>query len=460
MKIFTMRSWLIGIHVLGIVLFSVTSYADNQVDVFGELEGKLMSAGPAVAAAAGLSDYTLTKAVFDGSFNATPLQLLNVITTTTPFSATSQAVCACTSGTYKLVAGSMGQVEVGESFSSSESLNTDTTVTVEASYGAVSAKATTSISTSKQENSSSSSQSLTQASTDTSGSKDLTCDKYNQPQCFIGTGSTDQLTYTDVSGSPDITYTYDVFPVNNGSTDFNAATFTATLYKAGATTAGPTANFQLYDGNNKLWYEQNKSPEPTLDYEAYAGNGDALFTSGAYKEVSRYNISMGGSPGSTVTIRFQNTKGQWTDFYSAINTGPQDIPKGWRGKDIAAVEYGNHYYITTGADTKSVPVKIKDAITYDVAKHTMTGIYNATDFTSLAVNMNFSQYSWSQLHRNPSQYTTGISQCGTTLVEAKRKWKASCSSQGKKVIMFKKWLNQRGKVTLPQGGVRAGGKRD
>jgi hypothetical protein len=78
--------------------------------------------------------------------------------------------------------------------------------------------------------------------------------------------------------------------------------------------------------------------------------------------------------------------------------------------------------------------------------------------TSLAMNVNYTQYSWSKLQKNPNQYTSSITACGNTLVEAKRTWKASCASPGKKVIMYKKWIKNNGPIKLPGGGKIIGGK--
>ena len=454
------KKFVISALAVGLALFSVNTFADT--DVVSELENKLMSAGSKAVSASGLSGYTLKAAKFGGSFGATPIVLNKVIAVTTPFSATSQAICACTPGTYSLVSGSMGSVETGETFSSAESLSTDTTVTVEGNYGAVTAKATTNIKTNQETTSSKTSNTLSQSNVGSTAQQELTCDKYNQPQCFIGSGSTNQITYKDSqTGSEDINYTYDVFPVNNGSTDFSAATFTATLYKQGTTTAGNGTTFQLYDGNNKLWYQQAKSPEPSACFFAYRSSNPVnsdLISSGAINQVSRYNIAQAGSPNGTVHIRFQNTKGAWAGPYTDLNEGPKDIPKGWRGKDLYGVEYCNNYYITTNDDTQTKELKISSVIPYDTAKHEVTGTYNANDMTSLAMNVNYTQYSWSKLQKNPNQYTSTITACGNTLVEAKRTWKAACSSPSKKVLMFKKYVKENGPINLPGGGKLIGGK--
>jgi len=450
------KKFLITAHALGFALFSVNTFADT--DVVSELENKLMNAASAAVSASGLSGYTLKAAKFSGSFGATPINLLNVTTQSKPFSATSQAICACTPGTYTLVSSSMGQVETGESFSSAESLSTDTTVTVEGNYGAVSAKATTNIQTNQATTSSKTTNTLSQSNTGSTAQVQLACDKYNQPQCFIGSGSTNQITYVDsTTQSENVNYTYDVYPVNNGSTDFTAATFTATLYKAGTTTAGPGTNFQLYDGKNTQLFVQQTNPAPNC-YVAFPGNSDPLFTQGTYKKVSRFNISQGGDPNGKVSIRFQNKKNEWSVYLSKINEGPTDIPNGWSGSDMVAVEYCNNYYITTNDDTQTKNLKISSVIPYDTAKHNVTGTYNANDMTSLSMNVNYTQYSWSKLQKNPNQYTSTITECGNTLVEAKRTWKAACSSPTKKVIMFKKYVKENGPINLPGGGKLIGGK--
>jgi len=453
------KKFVISVLASGLALFSVNTFADT--DVVSELENKLMSASSAAVSASGLSGYTLKAAKFGGSFAATPIVLNSVIAVTTPFSATSQAICACTPGTYSLVSGNMGSVETGETFSSAESLSTDTTVTVEGNYGAVTAKATTNIKTNQETTSSKTSNTLSQSNVGSTAQQELTCDKYNQPQCFIGSGSTNQITYKDSqTGSEDINYTYDVFPVNNGSTDFNAATFTATLYKQGTTTAGNGTMFRLFDGNNRLWYSQAKYPEPSACFFAYRASNPVnsdLISSGAIDQVSKFQIDQAGSPNGTVHIRFQNKKGAWTETYTALNT-PTDIPKGWRGTDMYGVEYCNNYYITTNDDTQTKEIKISSVIPYDTAKHEVTGTYNANDMTSLAMNVNYTQYSWSKLQKNPNQYTSTIKACGNTLVEAKRTWKAACSSPSKKVLMFKKYVKENGPINLPGGGKLIGGK--
>lgn len=437
---------------LFLLLFSASSFA--ATDLTSELVAKLMAQPAEVVTQSGLTGYTLKSVAFTGSYGASAIDLLNVVTKTEPMSATSQALCACTSGNYTLTTGSMGQVEVGESFTSNESLTTDTTVTVEGNYGAVSAKATTNISTNNAKSSSYSSDTLTQASAGAAGNKDLTCEKFNQPQCFIGTGSTNKITYVDATtGSTDINYKYDVFPVNNGSTEFNTATFNATLYKAGTTTPGPNMTVTIYDKNNKVLYELAKGPEPTNAYYAYAGN-NAFFSGGTYKSAVKYNISWGGANTNNISVRFRKSKGStFSEYLKGVNTGAIAIPSGYTGKDMIGIEFRNNTYIVSGDDTQVKSIPVSKVLTYDQAKHTITGIYNATDFTSLAMDVNFIQYSWQQLQRQP-QYAKDISNCGSNLIEAKRRWKASCSSPGRKVIMFKKYVNENGPPTLPGGGKR------
>ena len=418
----------ISAHALGLALFSVNAFAATTVNVVTELEQKLMNAGSAAVAASGLSGYTLKAATFSGSFGATPLVLEGTVPDSKPFSATSQAICACTPGEYTLNSSNMGQVESGETFTSNESLTTDTTVTVEGNYGAVSAKATTNIQTNKSTTSSETTNTLSQSNVGSSAKVDLTCAKYNQPQCFMGSGSTNKITYTTAEGSVDIPYSYEVYPVNNGSNDFSQATFTATLFKQGTTTAGNGTNFMLYDGDNNLKYEQGKSPEPANCFTAYYENSD-LFTSGTYKKVSKFQIIQAGSPGNTVSIRFKNNKDVWSDYYYFnLNAGFVDIPQGWRKDDLRAVQFCNNYYVTTGDVTQTKDIKISDVINYDTAKHTVTGTYNATDFQSLSMNVNYTQYSWGYLNKNPSNYTDSINECGKTLPEVKQKWRAACSS--------------------------------
>ena len=434
-------------------------YAYAATDVVSELEQKLMNAKAAVESKSGLSGYTLQSVKFNGSFAATPLQLNNVIAEKKPYNATAQAICACTSGTYTLSSGAMPSVELGETFSSAESLSTDTTVKVEANYGAVSATATAEIKTNQEKTSSTSSKAMSASNVGTTQKKDLSCEKYNQPQCFIATGSTDKITYKDSqTGSEDIKYTYDVFPVNNGSTDFNAATFTATLFKAGGDIV-PGSNVQLilYDkSGNVVCQFQPDNPIPQGAHQYYSSNDACFQNPYNYKKATQYNMSFGGSQNGTVGVQFQNKKA-WTGEGQTYNQ-ILAIPKGFQGSDLLSVSLRNNYFITTGADTQTKEIKIVDAIDLNTAKHTVSGTYNATDFTSLSMNMTSQQYSWQQLHKEPSEYTAGINECGKTLHEAKRTWKASCASPGKKVIMYKKWIKNNGPINLPGGGKIIGGK--
>ena len=433
-------------------------YAYAATDVVSELEQKLMNAKAAVESKSGLSGYTLQSVKFNGSFAATPLQLNNVIAEKKPYNATAQAICACTSGTYTLSSGAMPSVELGETFSSAESLSTDTTVKVEANYGAVSATATAEIKTNQEKTSSTSSKALSATNVGTTQKKDLSCEKYNQPQCFIATGSTDKITYKDSqTGSEDIKYTYDVFPVNNGSTDFNAATFTATLFKAGGDIVpGSNVKLILYDkyGNDVCEFTDN--PVQTGSHQHWSDWDDCFKSPYNYKSATQYNMSFGGPQNGTVGVSFQNKKA-WTGEGQTYNQ-ILAIPKGFQGSDLLSVSLRNNYFITTGADTQTKEIKIVDAIDLNTAKHTVSGTYNATDFTSLSMNMTSQQYSWQQLHKEPSEYTAGINECGKTLHEAKRTWKASCASPGKKVIMYKKWIKNNGPINLPGGGKIIGGK--
>jgi hypothetical protein len=434
-------------------------YAYAATDVVSELEQKLMNAKAAVESKSGLSGYTLQSVKFNGSFAATPLQLNNVIAEKKPYNATAQAICACTSGSYTLSSGAMPSVELGETFSSAESLSTDTTVKVEANYGAVSATATAEIKTNQEKTSSTSSKAMSASNVGTTQKKDLSCEKYNQPQCFIATGSTDKITYKDSqTGSEDIKYTYDVFPVNNGSTDFNAATFTATLFKAGGDIVpGPNVKLILYDKNGKVVCDMlPDNPVQQGSHQHWSDNDDCFRSPYNYKSATQYNISFGGSQNGTVGVSFQNKKA-WTGESQTYNQ-MLAIPKGFQGSDLVSVSVRNNYFITTGADTQTKEIKIVDAIDLNTAKHTVSGTYNATDFTSLSMNMTSQQYSWQQLHKEPSEYTAGINECGKTLHEAKRTWKASCASPGKKVIMYKKWIKNNGPINLPGGGKIIGGK--
>jgi hypothetical protein len=43
-------------------------------------------------------------------------------------------------------------------------------------------------------------------------------------------------------------------------------------------------------------------------------------------------------------------------------------------------------------------------------------------------------------------------------VEAKRTWKAACSSPAKKALLFKKYIKENGPINLPSGGKIIGGK--
>ena len=434
-------------------------YAYAATDVVSELEQKLMNAKAAVESASGLSGYTLQSVKFNGSFAATPLQLKDVTTKATPFSATSQATCACTPGTYSLISSNMGQVETGETFSSAESLSTDTTVTVEGNYGAVTAKATAEIKTNQEKTSSKETNNLSQANVGSSSKVELTCDKYNQPQCFIGSGTTDQITYVDTqTQSPNINYEYDIFPVNNGSTDFNAATFSATLLKAGTTTIGDSVIVFLYKNGQQICALPPTGPQPSGGAQYWSANA-ACFnkdSSYAYKNATQYLISVGGNPNGTIGIQFQNKKA-WTGEIQSYNQ-MLDIPNGFQGSDMLSISVRNNYYKTTGDDTQTREIKIVSAIPLDTAKHKVTGIYNATDMTSLAMNVNYTQYSWSKLHKNPNQYTDSINACGNNLVEAKRTWKAACSSPAKKALLFKKYIKENGPINLPGGGKIIGGQ--
>ena len=433
-------------------------YAYAATDVVSELEQKLMNAKAAVESKSGLSGYTLQSVKFNGSFAATPLQLNNVIAEKKPYNATAQAICACTSGSYTLSSGAMPSVELGETFSSAESLSTDTTVKVEANYGAVSATATAEIKTNQEKTSSTSSKAMSASNVGTTQKKDLSCEKYNQPQCFIATGSTDKITYKDSqTGSEDIKYTYDVFPVNNGSTDFNAATFTATLFKAGGDTVpGSNVQLTLYDKSGNVVCEFIDNPVQTGSHQHWSDWDDCFKSPYNYKSATQYNMSFGGPQNGTVGVSFQNKKA-WTGEGQTYNQ-ILPIPNGFQGSDLLSVAVRNNYFITTGADTQTKEIKIVDAIDLNTAKHTVSGTYNATDFTSLSMNMTSQQYSWQQLHKEPSEYTAGINECGKTLHEAKRTWKASCASPGKKVIMYKKWIKNNGPINLPGGGKIIGGK--
>ncbi len=191
------------------------------------------------------------------------------------------------------------------------------------------------------------------------------------------------------------------FPVNNGSTDFNAATFSATLLKAGTTKPGDGVVVFLYKNGQQICALPPTGPQPSGGAQYWSANA-ACFnkdSSYAYKNATQYLISVGGNPNGTIGIRFQNKKA-WTGEIQSYNQ-VLDIPNGFQGSDMLSISVRNNYYITTGDETQTREIKIVSAIPLDTAKHKVTGTYNANDMASLAMNVNYSQYSWSKLHKTP-----------------------------------------------------------
>ena len=411
------------------------------------LVDKLNAQGSKIVTVANLGPgYTFRSAAYTGNFAASPAVFSNLAKKVEPLSASSTFVGACFPASYSITASVTSSTESGQSFTSSSSLDTDTTVKVEASYMGASVSAVTNIKTSDSKTDSYSSQNLN-ANTATAGMQaDLNCTNTNQPQFFQAVGSTNQnIWYDSVTGSTDITYTYDSFPASNNQ--FNTANFTATLFKAGTRAPGQGLKIIFYDKNNKVLAEYSRdatacfnSPN-SCSWQVWGGNeGQAFFGTKAHNSAYRYVLSFGGNA-SNIGVRLSNQKGQWTTLPQTINQALV-LPKNFGGSDLGSVELTNRDVTTTPDSTRTVTIPVNKILSYDEAKVQVSGIYNASSVQDLAMNVIYTRKSWEQLNAMGG-YTDTLKGCGgSTLAEAKASWKQYCGSKQSKGLPLKMMLNK------------------
>ena len=177
-----------------------------------------------------------------------------------PIGAASNSVGICNVNSPTTVTQGAGlTVTNGETFTSSSSLTTDTTVKVSTSFASASMEATTEITTNDATTSSATSQTVTSSTTGTSKTYTLACGTDSQPKFAYASATINQSLYVLSSDLPDhnqdIPYTYNLFPVDSAGY-FTKAPFTATLQKASTITPGSGVIYlSLYNKNkNRVAY--------------------------------------------------------------------------------------------------------------------------------------------------------------------------------------------------------------
>jgi len=424
-------------------MFPITAQADTKVDVNQVLVGKLNAQGPKITSVASPgAGYTFQSASYGGNFGATPVKYLNLKVEPQDLTAASTFVGACFPASYTISSNVTASTDVGYTFQSETYLNTDTTLTADASYGPANVKLTANVKTGQSESSTSTTQNLTANSSTASMSKNLKCPNYDQPQFFQAVGKVTKNVWLDASTSSNlIPFYYYSFPTKAAGGIAYDAVFNATFYKPGTTTPGQNMGLIFYDKNNKVLAQYSEGTcqnnPNNCSHQIYnANDNQGFFNSNNYKSATKFNISFGGNPGN-IAVRFSNRKGAWSSYYSTINQQVA-LPSGFSADDLASVELTNRDYTTTNADTRVVTIPVSSVLgntdtkgqplPSNDQKFLVKGTFDSSSLNSTAMDVTYVMQSWEQLNQQGG-YSDLLSQCGgATLAEAKKNWKNACGS--------------------------------
>jgi len=416
--------------------------SSGVVDPACKLEAKLVQAGDdklrdAFTKANGTvysSDYTLKPGSLSypgNNFASTNMEFNGYTQINNPIGAASNSVGICNVNSPTTVTQGAGlTVTNGETFTSSSSLTTDTTVKVSTSFASASMEATTEITTNDATTSSATSQTVTSSTTGTSKTYTLACGTDSQPKFAYASATINQSLYVLTSDLPkqnqDIPYTYNLFPVDSAGY-FTKAPFTATLQKASTITPGSGVIYlSLYNKNKNRVAYYIKSSTATSTCRSYNtcsgtltyGNNDNEYnvmypttTDVLYNwqkkkhKVYYYSVSWGGVNPNDAWISFQNNDG--VNHYQ-VPTGITEnqlysVPLG--AEQIAGWEMKN--WQANGSDANEVTLstlKVADVLSIDEASYEVSGIYNAASMANLSMDTAFSTATWDQVKKGNFLY--------------------------------------------------------
>ena len=417
--------------------------SSGVVDPACKLEAKLVQAGDvklrdAFKNANGTdysSDYTLKPGSLSypgNNFASTNMEFNGYTQINNPIGAASNSVGICNVNSPTTVTQGAGlTVTNGETFTSSSSLTTDTTVKVSTSFASASMEATTEITTNDATTSSATSQTVTSSTTGTSKTYTLACGTDSQPKFAYASATINQSLYVLTSDLPkqnqDIPYTYNLFPVDSAGY-FQNAPFTATLQKASTITPGSgVITLTLYNKNKerRAYYRFGSNASPTcrsyntcngrFNYNNNDNTGNQL--SKTYPDVLvkwqkkkskmyYYSVNWGGvNPNNDASIIFLNNDGVNNKPVNPTITENQLYSVPYGSEQILGWELKN--WQANGSDANEVTLstlKVADVLSIDEASYEVSGIYNAASMANLSMDTAFSTATWDQVKKGNFLY--------------------------------------------------------
>ena len=452
--------------------------SSGVVDPACKLEAKLVQAGndklrAAFAKANGTvysSDYTLKPGSLSypgNNFASTNMEFNGYTQINNPIGAASNSVGICNVNSPTTVTQGAGlTVTNGETFTSSSSLTTDTTVKVSTSFASASMEATTEITTNDATTSSATSQTVTSSTTGTSKTYTLACGTDSQPKFAYASATINQSLYVTTPDDPnnhnqDIPYTYNLFPVDSAGY-FQNAPFTATLQKASTITPGSgVIALSLYNKNKNVvaYYIKGSNASPTcrsyntclgyFNYNYNDNSGNQMYPTtkdvlvnwqkGKYK-MEYFSVNWGGVNPNDASIKFRRNGTEWYPVSSIAQNQLYSVPygtntDGWEMKNWQA----------NGSDANEVTLstlKVADVLSIDEASYEVSGIYNAASMANLSMDTAFSTATWDQVKKGNFLYgDETLAGCPayadyTNVEDVKKAWRRAnnCGNQPTKSV--------------------------
>ena len=454
--------------------------SSGVVDPACKLEAKLVQAGDvklrdAFKNANGTdysSDYTLKPGSLSypgNNFASTNMEFNGYTQINNPIGAASNSVGICNVNSPTTVTQGAGlTVTNGETFTSSSSLTTDTTVKVSTSFASASMEATTEITTNDATTSSATSQTVTSSTTGTSKTYTLACGTDSQPKFAYASATINQSLYVLTSDLPkqnqDIPYTYNLFPVDSAGY-FTKAPFTATLQKASTITPGSgVITLTLYNKNKerRAYYRFGSTATSTCrsynicsgtltygnndnEYNVmYPTTTDVLYNWQKKKhKVYYYSVSWGGV----------NPNDAWISFLDKDGVNYVQVPTTITEIQLYSVPYGSEHILgwemknwqANGSDANEVTLstlKVADVLSIDEASYEVSGIYNAASMANLSMDTAFSTATWDQVKKGNWLYgDQTLAGCPayadyTNVEDVKKAWRKAnkCGNQPTKSV--------------------------
>ena len=452
--------------------------SSGVVDPACKLEAKLVQAGndklrAAFAKANGTvysSDYTLKPGSLSypgNNFASTNMEFNGYTQINNPIGAASNSVGICNVNSPTTVTQGAGlTVTNGETFTSSSSLTTDTTVKVSTSFASASMEATTEITTNDATTSSATSQTVTSSTTGTSKTYTLACGTDSQPKFAYASATINQSLYVTTPDDPnnhnqDIPYTYNLFPVDSAGY-FQNAPFTATLQKASTITPGSgVIALSLYNKNKNVvaYYIKGSNASPTcrsyntclgyFNYNYNDNSGNQMYPTtkdvlvnwqkGKYK-MEYFSVNWGGVNPNDASIKFRRNGTEWYPVSSIAQNQLYSVPygtntDGWEMKNWQA----------NGSDANEVTLstlKVADVLSIDEASYEVSGIYNAASMANLSMDTAFLTATWDQVKKgkflNADETLAGCPAYAkyTNVEDVKKAWRRAnnCGNQPTKSV--------------------------